>query len=306
MLRLGDYAFSITTAAYQELRRTTAYTWASQSRFGNTEALQFTGYGPDTIILPGFVLPEFNGGTKQIDTLRNLSKIGMPQTMIDGLGNIMGVWVVEQVEETQSIFAIAGVARKQDFTLTLRKFGELKPNAVAPSPATANTPTTLLSSASIANSPVSKITAITNAANATLSAASRLGTAASVALNRINDVAGLLGNHAPAITNALSRGQRIVTDMQRSTNAGLALIGRVQTAQAASSALQTMARDASTFTQPAQEAGAALRSSLQILNLNPNFTGQNEVTRALTTANNITVLATQWHDKANNLKSLFG
>jgi len=35
--------------------------------------------------------------------------------MIDGRGNILGRWVIERVDEKQSVFADAGVPRKQEF-----------------------------------------------------------------------------------------------------------------------------------------------------------------------------------------------
>lgn len=121
MMQLGSFQFSIQTAAYQELRRRTEYNWPSQDRFGRMPALQFTGPGADTITLTGTIYGEYRGGTGQLNAMRSLAGRGRPQLLVDGFGKIMGRWVIESVEEGQTVFAVAGRPRKQEFTLQLRK-----------------------------------------------------------------------------------------------------------------------------------------------------------------------------------------
>ena len=41
MLALGDYRFSLATAAYQSLRKTAAWRWPGQERISREPALQF-------------------------------------------------------------------------------------------------------------------------------------------------------------------------------------------------------------------------------------------------------------------------
>lgn len=122
MLMLGDFQFSLNTAAFQELNRAAEYRWASQERFGKHEALQYTGPGADTITLPGVLYPTFRGGGGQISKLRALAAQGKPQLLIDGTGNVLGRWVIESVEERKSHFAALGAARKIEFTVKLRHF----------------------------------------------------------------------------------------------------------------------------------------------------------------------------------------
>lgn len=122
MMQLGSFQFAVSTAAYQELMRSTEHRWPAQERFGQLPALQYTGPGADTITLAGVVYPEFRGGTGQIERLRALADRGEPQLLVDGLGNVHGRWVVERIEERQTVFAARGVPRRQDFTLTLRKY----------------------------------------------------------------------------------------------------------------------------------------------------------------------------------------
>lgn len=122
MMRLGPFSFGINTAAYQDLKRTAEYKWPAQERFGQDDALQYTGPGAETITLSGVILTAYRGGTGQLNRLRALGATGQPQLLISGLGAIMGRWVIERVEEGQTVFAAAGHPRRQEFTVQLRKY----------------------------------------------------------------------------------------------------------------------------------------------------------------------------------------
>ncbi len=67
MMALGEYRFSIDTAAYQQLQRTTEYRWQSQARVGRLPAQQYVGPGSDSITLNGIIHPYYKGGLKQLD-----------------------------------------------------------------------------------------------------------------------------------------------------------------------------------------------------------------------------------------------
>lgn len=49
MLMLGGFKFSINTAVFTELQRSTGYRWPAQERMGQYDALQYTGPGEDRI-----------------------------------------------------------------------------------------------------------------------------------------------------------------------------------------------------------------------------------------------------------------
>lgn len=119
MMQLGSFQFGINTAAYQELRRRTAYSWASQERFGKSANRQFTGPGDDSMTLSGVIYTEFRGGIRQLDAMRQLASRGRPMLLIDGYGRVMGHWIVESIEEGQTVFAAFGRPRKQEFTMQL-------------------------------------------------------------------------------------------------------------------------------------------------------------------------------------------
>jgi len=122
MMALGNFQFGLNSAAYQELTRSTEQRWASQDRFGQLAALQHTGPGAETITLPGVIYPEFRGGLGQLDRMRELAGRAVPLTLITGTGRILGRYVIERVEERQSVFAAAGLPRKVEFTLNLRLY----------------------------------------------------------------------------------------------------------------------------------------------------------------------------------------
>lgn len=124
MLMLGGFKFSLNTAVFQQQQRATHWRWPSQERVGQFDALQFTGPGEDRITLPGVVYPQFRGGYDQVATLRKIGDQGKPVRLISAAGEMLGVWVIESVEETASQFTALGAPRKQEFTVTIRKFGD--------------------------------------------------------------------------------------------------------------------------------------------------------------------------------------
>lgn len=122
MMRLGLYKFSLGTAAYQELSRSTNYRWARQERINTNDALQMTGLGPETIQLRGAVFAAFKGGLGQLDAMRNQALLAVPLPLIDGRGRVHGLWVIEEISETQTVFAAQGAPRKQEFDIRLTRY----------------------------------------------------------------------------------------------------------------------------------------------------------------------------------------
>jgi phage protein U len=56
--------------------------------------------------------------------MRELQGGGEPLMLVDGLGNVHGLWVLVSVEERQATFAAAGVPRRQEFSLSLKKYSD--------------------------------------------------------------------------------------------------------------------------------------------------------------------------------------
>jgi len=122
MLMLGGFRFSLNVAVFQQMQRRSEYKWPAQARFGQAQARQFTGIGDDIITLPGVIYPEYKGSTNAMANLRALAAQGQPNLLIDGKGMIYGRWVVTNVEETQSIFAMFAQPKKIEFNVTLAYF----------------------------------------------------------------------------------------------------------------------------------------------------------------------------------------
>ncbi|MDR8368617.1 phage tail protein [Pseudomonas lactis] len=121
MLSLGMFVFSLSTLAYQELQRQTNWRHASNSRVGAPPALQFVGRGDDTITLPGIILPELAGSVLSLDALRLMANTGKAWPMVEGTGRIYGLWVIESLSETKTVFFRDGTSRRIEFTLTLKR-----------------------------------------------------------------------------------------------------------------------------------------------------------------------------------------
>ena len=124
MMKLGEYKFSIDTAAYNRMTRSTTYNWEAQGRVGNHEALQFTGFGEDAITLRGTIYPHWRSGPHQIRDMREQAGKGEPLMLVDGNGFVHGRWVITGVEDRSDQFAPGGSPLRQEFTLNLRYYDD--------------------------------------------------------------------------------------------------------------------------------------------------------------------------------------
>lgn len=120
MMIFGMFVFSIPTATYQSLQRSTNWRHASNSRYGAAPAYQFTGPGEDTITLDGSIVPEF-GSQLSLTALRLMGNTGKSFPLIAGNGKIYGMWKLDSVDETQTYFFSNGKPRKVEFSLKLSK-----------------------------------------------------------------------------------------------------------------------------------------------------------------------------------------
>ncbi|MDU9395416.1 phage tail protein [Pseudomonas sp. zfem003] len=121
MMALGMFVFGLPTLAYQELQRQTEWRHPSSSRVGTNPARQFAGRGDDTLTLPGILLPELAGSLLSLDALREMANTGRAYPMVEGSGRILGLWVIERVSETRSLFFPDGTPRRIEFSLGLTR-----------------------------------------------------------------------------------------------------------------------------------------------------------------------------------------
>lgn len=84
------YYFNLDTAAFDSLRRSTKFRWASQERLSRRPAQQGVGMGDEKITLKGQIFPGFKGGLKQLNTLRSIGGRLQPLTLTTGYGDVLG------------------------------------------------------------------------------------------------------------------------------------------------------------------------------------------------------------------------
>ena len=123
MIALGNYRFSMDTAAYDKLRRENEYNWVSVKRLGSTPAQQFLGEGDETITLDGTIYPHFKGGLNQVTVMRSQAGAGEPYLLVDGRGKVWGKYVITRLSEDQSRHMSDGAPRKITFSMTLKRYG---------------------------------------------------------------------------------------------------------------------------------------------------------------------------------------
>lgn len=248
MMTLGAFQFGITTAAYQDLSRSTDYRWGSQELFMKNPALQYVGPGSDTINLPGVIYPEYRGGLGQINAMRSLAEQGEPLPMVDGNGFIMGDWVIERIEEKQTTFAAAGAPRKIEFSISLRKFDDAWMDAEA-GPGAA----------------VAAVVGPQSAADSAIAAAKRMGDAIGGAMAQVQAVTAQIGGMASAIITPVSRALDVANGLQRAARDVSGMMRSSKTAIGQASGLRQLVNAATSAATNSGQASVTLNRAARDL-----------------------------------------
>lgn len=130
LMSLGMFVFGLDTAPFETLKRSTSERWARGERVGRRAAQQHLGPGEDTITVEGKLMPELTGGPERLDKLREMMAAGKAWILTAGTGEVLGRWIITQVEETRSHMLANGVARKLAFSLTLQAYDDDDPAAL--------------------------------------------------------------------------------------------------------------------------------------------------------------------------------
>ena len=123
LLSLGDFRFSVDTAAYDSSDLNAEYPWAKVERIGNTPQLQAMGLEHRTMSLNGTVITTYKGGSAQPETLRVLAGKMVPLELVTGDGRALGKWCIMKISESDSNFFGDGMPKKQAFTIEIERFG---------------------------------------------------------------------------------------------------------------------------------------------------------------------------------------
>lgn len=118
------FYFNLDTVAFNQLKRTKAYTWAAQERLSRSKAQQAVGLGDDKITLDGVVFPTFRAGIGQLQRLRSIAEQLKPLTLTTGYGEVLGNWCLTSITETQEALMAGGIPGRQTFTLELVSYGD--------------------------------------------------------------------------------------------------------------------------------------------------------------------------------------
>jgi len=124
MMALGDYRFSIDTAAYEQITRSFEWRWQAQERLGRKPAQQFLGPGVTTVQFEGVIYPSFKGGLGQIDAMKVEADKGEPLRLADSNGFKWGEFVIKRIEETRSKPIPSGQPRRIAFRIELADYGK--------------------------------------------------------------------------------------------------------------------------------------------------------------------------------------
>ena len=100
------------------------YRYGVNNRVGKRPAVQFIGLDNDDITLSGTLLPSLTGGRLSLLVLEQMAETGRAWSLIDGTGNIYGMYVIEEITQSKSEFFVDGAPRKIDFTLKLKRTDE--------------------------------------------------------------------------------------------------------------------------------------------------------------------------------------
>lgn len=121
MMALGMFVFAMDTAAYQEFQRQIEWRLAENARVGARPTTQFIGPGSDTITLQGTIVPEIAGNALSLELLRLMGDSGNAWPLVEGTGRIYGLFMLQRLDETRTVFFQDGAARKIDFSISLKR-----------------------------------------------------------------------------------------------------------------------------------------------------------------------------------------
>lgn len=259
MMHLGSFEFGISTAAYQELSRNVAHRWAESELFGQRPSLQYLGPGAETVTLPGVVYPEYRGGLGQILAMTELAGRGEYLNMVSGHGDALGRWVIETVEEVNSNFGKAGVPRKMDFTLSLRRAPDAT-GAMAGKTATAKPPANA-AALSIPADAATSAQKMTGLASNLSSAAEGLGATLNNAGRLIEQRLAPITDLAQDAMGGVSRSLAVVDELRLMADRALASVGARPLASNVLNQAQNMAARASQLVARAESASVVMRDT---------------------------------------------
>ncbi|EFC5375560.1 phage tail protein [Escherichia coli] len=124
MMIYGMFVFQLSTLPHQQIQQSRNWRHVKNERINRSASWQYIGAGDDTITLSGLLYPEITGGEVSLTALTTQAYAGRPWLLIDGVGQIYGMYVITSLQTTRSELDRYGRARKIEFTVTFQRVNE--------------------------------------------------------------------------------------------------------------------------------------------------------------------------------------
>lgn len=119
---LGPYAFQAHGFGLTDVGRSLKTPWGAQNVAGGMNPLQFTGGDSDTLTIKGVLFPGEFGGLWALSGLRASAEKGTPLMFVNLAGQIMGMHVVEGVDEDRTFLDRNGLPLRNAYSLSLKRY----------------------------------------------------------------------------------------------------------------------------------------------------------------------------------------
>ncbi|HBV7599011.1 TPA: phage tail protein [Escherichia coli] len=124
MMIYGMFVFQLSTLPHQQIQQSRNWRHVKNERINRSASWQYIGAGDDTITLSGLLYPEITGGEVSLTALTSQAYVGRPWPLIDGVGQIYGMYIITGLNTTRSELDRYGRARKIEFTVTFERVDE--------------------------------------------------------------------------------------------------------------------------------------------------------------------------------------
>ena len=124
MMIYGMFVFQLSTLPHQQVEQSKRWRHVSNERVNRSSSWQYIGSGEDHITMSGVLCPEITGGEVSLTALNTLAYTGLPWPLIDGVGQIYGMYVITEIRITRQELDRYGMARKIEFTVSFQRCNE--------------------------------------------------------------------------------------------------------------------------------------------------------------------------------------
>ncbi|HEI2348125.1 TPA: phage tail protein, partial [Escherichia coli] len=124
MMIYGMFVFELRTLPHQQLQQNKSWRHVKNERINRSASWQYIGSGEDQMTLSGVLYPEITGGEVSLSLLNTQAYTGCPWPLIDGTGQIYGMYVITGIQTTRSELDRYGKARKIEFSVSFQRCDE--------------------------------------------------------------------------------------------------------------------------------------------------------------------------------------